>query len=540
MSFPEHHTRRNTYACIFLAVVVVIVFWPVTGYDFVSFDDPQYVSANTFMPDGLTGENIGRAFYWFYGMWTPLTILSYLGDAELYGIDAGGFHLTNLLFHILNTVLLFLVLNSMTRSFWASLFVAALFGVHPLHVEPVAWISSRKDVLSTFFWFATMGLYLRYARKPDMGRFVLVVLSFTLGMLAKPMLMTLPFVLLLLDYWPLGRITVEDLQSSAGRKRLGEAVIEKCVLLPIVPACFIVTYFTQKSSGAVSDFTTMPLLSRIGNAVVGYAAYIVDTIWPAGLAFLYPLPLDGHPVLIVAAAGVFLAVATAGAVLCFRKRPYVLVGWLWYIGTLVPVIGLIQLGSQTRADRYTYVPLIGLFIVVAWALAEWIERRPRHARGVGALCAAVLIALMLVSSRQVTHWANSETLYQRAIAVTDRNLTAHYNLAIYLEREDRTDEAISEYETSLSIAPRHPGSHANLGAILARRGGLGAAIGHFNAALEFSPNNTIILMNLALAHRDLGELHEALAYAERAVEIAPNNKDLRVLYESIRAATSFD
>ena len=530
----EHDTKRNICACIFLAVVVVTVFWPVVRYDFVSFDDPQYVSANAFMPDGLTGENVKKSFFWFYGMWTPVTILSYLVDAELYGINAHGFHLTNILIHVVNTGLLFLVLHAMTGSFWASVLVAALFGVHPLHVEPVAWISSRKDVLSTFFWFATMGLYLRYVKTPSTGRFVLVLLSFTLGMLAKPMLMTLPFALLLLDYWPLERFGFQDFHTAAGRKRLGEAVLEKCVLLPVVPACFVVTYYTQASSGAVSTFTTVPLTTRIGNATVGYAAYIVDTVWPVGLAFLYPLPLGGHPIPIIVAAAILLAAATVGAAWCARKRPYVLVGWLWYVGTLVPVIGLIQLGSQMRADRYTYVPLIGLFIVLAWGLAEWAERRPRHARGMGALCAAALIALMVVSSMQVTHWANSETLYRRAIAVTENNLTAHYNLAIYLEREIRTDEAIAEYEKCLTITPNHPGTHINLGAILARRGEMDAAIAHFNAALEFAPNNSILLLNMALAYRSLGEVETAHLFAEKAVEVAPNSPDARMLYEAIR------
>lgn len=534
MRLPKHPSRRTLYACIFLVVIVTIVFWPVVGYDFVSFDDPQYVAANAFLPDGLTGNNIKQALTWFYGMWTPVTILSYLVDAELYGINARGFHLTNLLIHVANTVLLFLVLHAMTGSFWASVLVAALFGVHPLHVETVAWISSRKGVLSTFFWFASMGLYARYVRAPSTGRFGLVLIAFALGMLAKPMLMSLPFVLLLLDFWPLNRFGIEDLRTSTGRKRLSHILLEKCVLVPVVPAFFLVTYYTQKSSGAVSTLTTVPFIARIENAVVGYSAYIVDMVWPAGLAFLYPLPLDGYPFPIIAAAVILLATATAGAIWCAQKRRYILVGWLWYIGTLVPVIGLIQLGSQTRADRYTYVPLIGLFIVLAWLLGEWVERRPRHAHGLSGLCAAALIALMIVSSQQVTYWANSEVLYRRAIAVTNRNLTAHYNLAIYLERNSRTDQAITEYENGLTIAPRHPGIHINLGAILARRGELDAAVAHFNAALESVPNNSILLMNLALAHRGRGELDTALVFAEKAVEAAPDSTDARILYETIR------
>ena len=526
-----------------LVLAVVAVFYPVVGFEFVSFDDDNYVYENPFVPGGLTLDSLAGSFTEiFNSMWHPLTMLSFVLDSEVYDMRPGGFHFTNLILHLANTILLFFVLRAMTGVFWPSAAVALLFGVHPLHVESVAWVSARKDVLSTFFWFATMGTYLWYTRTLRAERLALVLVLFVLGLMAKSMLITLPFLLFVLDFWPLERFRLEDLRSEDGRRRVGRLVLEKCVFLPIVAAFLAVSFFTQSEGGAISGVAERGLYARASNAVVGYAAYIVDMLWPTGLAFLYPLPKGGlHPAWQMAGAAALITLITVIAFQSMQKRPYVLTGWLWYIGTLVPVIGLVQLGAQARADRYTYVPLIGLFIVIAWLGAEWVAKRPRAKRATCFASAVVFVLLVITAGKQVQYWKNSEALYRRALAVTENNYTAHYNLALQMQHEGRAGDVIEQFEAVLVLVPNHVVAHSNLGAIYYERGDQDRARTHFTAAFEAEPDNPTNRSNMmGMAHVLLqaGKEDEAKAHLEEALRLVTDFDDARVLLESLNQSPS--
>jgi len=529
--------------CAGLLVAVVAVFYPVVGFDFVSFDDDNYVYENPFVPDGLTLDSIKGSFTEIYNsMWHPLTMLSFALDSEVFDMHPGGFHFTNLVLHLANTILLFLVLRAMTGAFWPSAAVALLFGVHPLHVESVAWVSARKDVLSTFFWFATMGAYMWYTRTLRAERLALVLVLFVLGLMAKSMLITLPFLLLVLDFWPLERFRLNDLRSEDGRCRVGRLVLEKCAFLPIVAAFLAVSFFTQSEGGAISGVGERGLFARLSNAIIGYAAYIVDTVWPAGLAFMYPLPKGGlHPAWQVGAATLLLVIITVLAIRSIRTRPYLLTGWLWYIGTLVPVIGLVQLGAQARADRYTYVPLIGLFIIVVWAGAEWVAKRPRAKPAISLASAVAFVLLIIIAGKQVQYWKNSEALYRRALAVTENNYTAHYNLALQMQREGRTDDVVEQFEAVLVLVPNHVVAHSNLGTIYYERGDPDRARTHFRAAFEAEPDNPTNRSNMmGMAHVLLqaGDVEAATAHIEEILSLAPDFSPARDLLDSLNQKPS--
>lgn len=531
--------------CVGLIIAVVAVFYPVIGFDFVSFDDDNYVYENPFVPGGLTLDSLKGSFAEiFNSMWHPLTMLSYAVDSEIYAMHPGGFHFTNLVLHLANTILLFIVLRAMTGAFWPSAIVALLFGVHPLHVESVAWVSARKDVLSTFFWFATMGAYLWYTRNLRPQRLALVIVLFVLGLMAKSMLITLPFLLFVLDYWPLKRFRLEDIRSKDGRRGIGRLLLEKCVFLPIVAAILAVSFFTQSEGGAISSVAERGSFARVSNAIVGYAAYIVDTVWPAGLAFMYPLPKGGlHPAWQVGAAAALILLITVIALRSLRVRPYILTGWLWYVGTLVPVIGLVQLGAQARADRYTYVPLIGLFIIVAWAGAEWVSKRPRAKPATCLASAVVFVLVIVVAGNQVYYWKSSEALYRRALAVTENNYIAHYNLALQMQREGRTDDVIEQFEALLVLVPNHVVAHSNLGTIYYVSGDRDRARTHFTAAFEAEPDNPTNQGNmLGMVHVLLqsGDSDAAKVHLEEAMRLAPDFAAARALLDSLGGTPSRD
>jgi len=396
------------FPILFLVVATLLVFWPVLNSEFINLDDGVYVTNNPNVQRGLTLENVKWAFTdTSAGFWHPLTWLSHMLDCQLFGLNPGAHHLTNLLFHLANTLLLFWVLKRMTGRPGASTFIAALFALHPLHVESVAWVSERKDVLSTFFWILTMGLYLRYVEQPGIHRYLLVLLSFTLGLMSKAMLVTLPFVLLLLDYWPLGRLLFkQDSKSSllpdpgmAHYQRLSplRLVREKIPLLILSGTWCVLTFFAEKSLGAIGGLGTIPLGTRLANAISSYGLYLERTIWPRNLAVFYPYP-DTIPLGQVIMGG-FLLVGLSCIVIRYAlSRPYLSVGWLWYLGTLVPVIGLVPVGSHVMADRYTYVPLIGLFIMIAMGLPDlWVWFFPSLAWQAGSRLAYGTIALLSLS-----------------------------------------------------------------------------------------------------------------------------------------------
>jgi hypothetical protein len=454
--------------CLGLALAVLVVFLPATRHEFVNYDDLEYVTQNGHVQAGLMWESVAWALSSTQASnWHPLTWLSHMLDCQLYGLKAGGHHLTNLLLHAVNTLLLFLVLRQMTGATWRSAFVAALFGLHPLHVESVAWVAERKDVSSTLFWMLTLWTYALYVARGEGGgargeggasnlrsaqhatqitrpssgltqsatlHYSLALVCFALGLMAKPMLVTLPFVLLLLDYWPLGRL--QRSTSNAQLPMIRRLIYEKLPFFALALASSLVTFVVQRKGGAVSSLTTLSVGARIANAAVSYARYLGKTFWPDNLSVLYPHP--GHwLVWQVAGAGLLLAGGTAGALALRRRRPYLPVGWLWYVGTLVPVIGLVQVGIQSMADRYMYVPAIGVFIMLAWGLwdltAGWRGQRVALATG-GAVALACCGA---VTRSQVGYWTNSETLFRRAVQVTKKNYLAYNNLGYYLSGQGR-------------------------------------------------------------------------------------------------------
>ena len=433
------------WAALALIAVNVFVYATVWHHDFVAWDDPDYITKNPNVSHGLTW----RAAWWalttgYAANWHPLTWLSHMLDVQLYGLHAGPHLITNLALHIGSAILLFGLLHQMTGALGRSAFVATLFSVHPLHVESVAWASERKDVLSTLFWMLTLWAYVGYTRQPGLRRYVVVVVLFGLGLMAKPMLVTLPFVLLLLDYWPLNRVSL-----GAGQN-WWRLVREKLPLLLLAAASSIVTYLVQREGGAVRGLEALPLNLRLTNAAVSYVGYIAKMLWPVRLAAFYPF-VRSMPVWWAPGSILILAVVSLAVVKGARRYPYAGVGWLWYVGTLVPVIGLVQVGGQSMADRYTYVPYIGLFVILAWGLPDLLSgwRYRRIALPVAA--AFAVAACMLVARSQVQSWSNSIALWSHAIEVTNDNYRAHSNLANFLSDRGEVAVAIGHYNEALRI-----------------------------------------------------------------------------------------
>jgi tetratricopeptide (TPR) repeat protein len=427
-------------------------------------------------------------------------------DCQLYGLHPGGHHLTNVLLHTGTVIALFLVLRQMTGALWRSAFVAAVFAIHPLRVESVAWVAERKDVLSGLFFMLTIGAYVRYARRPySVARFGLVMLLFAMGLMCKPMLVTLPLVLLLLDYWPLHR------EESAGG-----LVMEKLPLLVLSAASCLATFLAQ--TGAIQSARSYSLSLRFGNALVTCLVYLGQMVWPAGLAAFYPYPLNGLPAWEVALAGILLAGLSVAAWAERRRQPWLLMGWLWYLAMLLPVIGLIQVGMQAHADRYTYLPQIGICVAVTWLAAEW---RVNHVV-LGSLMAGILAVLMVCAWKQTAYWENSETLWKHTLACTTGNSVAHLNLGIHLRKKGRLDEAITHYQKALQIAPRYAEAENNLGNALCEKGRVDEAIAHYNKALQIKPAFAEAQFNLGKALRLNGKVEEAITRFQKALQLQPD------------------
>jgi hypothetical protein len=510
---------RKLLICLMLAVVTLLPYLQVKGHSFITFDDPQYVTANPIVRAGLTWDGIVQAFTSFQaGYWHPLTWLSHMLDVEVYGLlNPGGHHLTNLVFHLANTLLLFLFFAGVTGALWPSALVAALFALHPMHVESVAWVSERKDVLSTFFWLATMGAYAWYVSAPSVRRYLAVIVLFALGLMAKPMLVTLPFVLLLLDYWPLGRITDGNGETKGKGHRLKNVywplVKEKIPLLGLTTASCLITVLAQKGGGAVVPLAIRPLGARILGSLVAYMKYLVKLFWPYPMIFFYPLA----PVLVWEGiwAGLTLTVLTVFLLYGARRHPYLGVGWLWYLGTLLPVIGLIQVGGQAMADRFTYVPYIGLFLIVAWGTTEATASWPRRqiARSTGAV--AMLLACLLSSWAQVANWRNSKTLYLHAININPNNYMAFAQLGVALTNEEKLDQAVAMFQKSLELDPKYPDTYNNLGIVYVKLGQLEEASANFKKAIQIRPSNVNFYHNLALVYYKQGKITEAEAVMQQ-------------------------
>jgi len=498
-------SRPNLWIYAVLLLTTLAVYAPVAQFDFVNFDDPEYVTNNVHVKNGLTADGIvwaftsGEAANWF-----PVTRLSHLLDGELFGVNSGPHHLTNVIIHALAALLLFAFLFRATGARWPSAFVAFLFALHPLHVESVAWVSERKDVLSAFFWFLALWAYVR-------SRTWLVYVAFCLGLMAKPMIVTLPFVLLLLDVWPLKRFS----------KR---SVVEKIPYFALAAAVAAVTFVVQSGSGAVRAVDTFPVGLRIANALVSYVVYIAKMFWPSHLAVFYPYPLD-VPLWQAGAAAVVLVGITAGVVYMFRMYPYLAVGWFWYLGTLVPVIGLVQVGAQARADRYTYVPMTGLSIMLAWGAADLLRKRPRAMIALAVLACA---SSAVLTAMQVRYWRNSETLFRHALDSTSGNYLAHHNLGVAIAG-DRTEEAISHYRAALQIQPNSAQVHTDLGTALSKiPSRLPEAVAEYQEAIRISPDAPIPHHNLGntLSMMD-GRLPDAIAEYEAALRLKPDYAEAR-------------
>ncbi len=499
-----------------LSLLVLAVFRQVGGHAFLNVDDPLYVTENSMVVRGLTPQGVVRAFTTFDASnWHPLTWISHMTDVELFGLDAGWHHRVNVLFHLVNTVLLFLVLWRMTGGLWQSAFVAALFAVHPLHVESVAWIAERKDVLSTLFWLLTMGAYLGYVRKPSVFRYLPVFAFLALGLMCKPMLVTLPFVLLLLDWWPLERLSP---------RLLGRRVLEKAPLLGLSTLSCIITYIAQSQGKAVVPLGKIAVGQRLSNALMSYAIYLEKAVWPSSLAVLYPHPATiggGIPAWKVAGAVLLLAGISFLALRERERRPYLAVGWLWYLGTLVPVIGLVQVGGAAHADRYTYVPLIGVFLAAAWGVPELLPMRRWRRLALGMAAGAVLAALTVAAYFQVGYWRDNVTLYSRALSVTERNWLVFYNLGLAYEGSGEHSKAIPCFREAVRIDPEYADGWYNLAVASGKLGRERESIEYYREVLRIDPKNVKAWYNLGLACAKLGQLREAIGYFRETVRIEP-------------------
>ena len=521
--------------CVFLAVIVWAVFGQTLRHEFVNFDDDAYVYENAAVAGGLTFKGIAQAFtHGSAENWDPLTTISHMLDCQLFGLRAGGHHLTNVVLHAAAVVLLFLTLRKMTGALWRSAFAAAVFAIHPLRAESVAWVTERKDVLSGLFFMLTLWAYVRYVRQPpSLRRYLMVILSFALGLMSKAMLVTLPFVLLLLDYWPLNRFSQPADGGGAGEvggsKRISiplRLILEKIPLLALSLASCVAAFLAQ--GHAVQTLEKFPFALRMGNALVSYVAYVWQTFYPAGLAVFYPYPANGLPIWEVVLAALALLAISLAAFFWRRKRPYLLVGWLWYLGMLLPVIGLVQIGgAQARADRYTYLPQIGLCLAVVWAVgslgAGWRYRRPVF----GGVAAVVLAALGVSSYFQTSYWRDSESLWKHTLACTSDNAVAQYDLGMAFFQKGQADEAMTHFQEAVNISPQHARAHVNLGVVLFQKGRVDEAITHFQKALqlEIHPDHAGVHYNLGIALLQKGRVDEAIVHLQKAHEIRPDYPD---------------
>jgi Flp pilus assembly protein TadD len=517
--------------CLGLVAVTWAVFGQTLTHDFVNFDDHVYVYENPLVVRGLSTDGIIGAFTHAHARnWHPLTTLSHMLDCQLYGLKAGGHHLANVILHTISVVLLFLVLKQMTDGLWQSAFVATLFAIHPLHVESVSWIAERKDVLSAVFFMLTLAAYARYVRAPSARRYLLVALLFAFGLMSKPMLVTVPFLLLLLDYWPLGRIGT---RRSEVRRRLPTLVMEKIPLFALSALSCMATLFAQRQGPTAID--QLPFLWRLENAFVTYVTYVWQMLWPARLAVFYPHPNDRLPLLEVTGAIALLVGTTLVVISLRREKPYLVTGWFWYLGMLVPVIGLVQVGEQAHADRYTYLPQIGLYIMIAWTVSDVLLVSTRLRRALVAVIAAIAIgSLGACAFGQTAYWKNSETLWNHALAVTGENDVAHNNLGFLFLHRGELDKAISEFQTALDIRSRNTQSHyslgaalieSNLGNALAREQLWDAAIDHLQEAVRLRPDYADAYFNLGSVLFQQGKIDQAIAQWQKTLAIHPRDAE---------------
>jgi Flp pilus assembly protein TadD len=518
---------------LFLAAATLAVYWQVQHHDFINYDDPAYVTSNRHVQAGLTISGISWAMTTLeVSNWHPLTWLSHMADCQLFGLNPAGHHWTNLLLHLLNVILLFHILHRFTGELWKSAMVAALFALHPLNVESVVWVSERKNVLSTFFWMLTILAYGYYAVRPQWKRYAAVVAVFVLGLTAKPMLVTLPFVLLLLDFWPLGRTRFSPCEgnvqkhtekwtpSDEGRRSFARLLIEK---IPLFILSILSAVMTMKAASqeALADTEVLPMVSRIENAAMSCVRYIGKMLWPDGLAVFYPY-LHSWPVWQISGAALLLVCVTAFVIWKFRTSPYFAVGWFWYLGTLVPVIGLVQVGMQAMADRYMYVPMIGIFIMVVWGIPDLLRSLPGR-KMILAVSSGVVICLLTVCTIfQVQRWENSVRLFRHAVSVTSGNYVAHNLLGNALRDEGQLEEAESNYRQAMAINPGYWPAYNNLGVTHTLHKNYAEAIALYLKAIKIKEDEGLIRFNLGDALMQTGSIDEASSQFGQAVRLRPD------------------
>jgi len=526
---------RSLCIYLLLTLATITTFEQVRNYEFINLDDPMYVTNNEYVRAGLSRDSVIWAFTKsHFIMWHPLTWLSHMVDCQLFGLNAGWHHLDNLLLHITNTLLLFYILMRMTNALWRSFFVAAAFALHPMHVESVAWVTERKDVLSTLFWMLTIVAYLGYIKRPVISRHLLMLMLFILGLMAKPMLVTLPFVLLLLDYWPLERMQLKKGEDKISlkspnainiirQKPIRHLVIEKWLLLLFSAIFSVITFLHQRSSGALDVIENLSLHEQIGNAIVSYVIYIGKMIWPSRLAILYLHPGSSLSMVQVLICGVLLLLISVYFIYIARKWKYLTVGWLWYLGTLVPVIGLVQTGGHARADRFSYIPFTGLFIIIAWGAADLLAKWRYRKIALGIVTVVILLALAICTRFQLRHWRNNTTIFEHAIEVTENNYVAYCSLAEPLLQKGELEEAIRYFTEALRAKPDFIGALNNLGYALNKQGKYDEAEKYLRKALQIKPDFVEAHSNLAhaLAHQD--KLDEAIQHWIEMTRLDPNN-----------------
>ena len=506
--------RYDVLICLFLVMAILAVYGQMNYHEFINFDDSSYILKNQHVQKGLTSESISWAFsFTDIAYWHPLTWLSHMLDCQIYGLIPSMHHRTSLIFHIVNSILLFFVLQKMTGALWKSAFVAALFALHPINVESVAWVAERKNLLSTFFWMLTMLAYVHYTIRPSLYRYLLTLLLLMLGLMAKPMLVTLPFVLLLLDHWPLGRLR----QQSTF-----DLILEKIPFFALSAVSAYISSLSVQRYEIVVSMELVPMKLRIANALVSYVKYIEKMIWPKNLAVFYPFP-DTLPIWQVFGAGLFLASISLLALLNFKKKPYLCVGWLWFLGTLIPVIGLKQAGLwPAMADRWAYVPLIGIFIIIVWGVPELASQWCHKKIGLALAAAVLLLILMTVTWLQVRYWINSVSLFKHAFEVTANNFIVHFKLGESLAEQGRTEEAINHYQEVLRLKPCYALAHHNLGCILADQGRTNEAMNHYIAALKINPKLERTHINLGCILNSKGERDKAIKHYFYALRLNNN------------------
>jgi tetratricopeptide (TPR) repeat protein len=522
-----------TFIIIALTIFILTVYWQVQGHQFIDFDDQLYVTDNYGTQTGLTFKGIINTFTDVHtGHWHPLTMLSHMLDWQLFGDNAGGHHWTSVIIHIINTILLFLLFRNLTGAIWRSAFIAALFAIHPINVESVAWVAERKNVLSTFFWIATILLYVWYVKNPSWKRYLPVFVCFALGLMSKPMLVTLPFVLLLLDYWPLNRTMINIHKENepelinqilVKRAKISSLILEKVPLFILMAVSICLTYYAAQSVKTVSNLDILPMTMRLSNAIVAYGLYIKKLFWPIDLAVFYPLTYI--PIWQVSIAAVLLMVVTFIACRYFRDYPYLPVGWFWYLGTLVPVIGIVQVGSQSMADRYAYVPFIGLFLIISWGIPQILSKINNSRIYSIIIFCFIVLTFTAATYRQVNLWKNTETLFEDALKNNPENYFAYSALAANSMNKREYDQALYYYYMVLKIKPKYDEAYINAGIILIKTGKTLDAISCFKKAIQLNDRSVSAHYNLGTALMHNNYLDGAVFHLNKALEVKPDYID---------------